>query len=146
MGVEARLVVLLGLVDGFIPSSATFGFKSAFQTQDRQRVRERRALYNVLSRSSGEVILSSFQKCDVETAEKISMEIRRIRVEPGRSTVLSRSTAPEQNALSDWSTAPDQSMTPGQPLVQDRRVALLSVSQFVEEIREALPATGGSIK
>jgi DNA helicase-2/ATP-dependent DNA helicase PcrA len=133
LGVEAKLVVLLGLVDGFIPSSATFGFKSAFQTQDRQRVRERRALYNILSRSSGEVILSSFQKCDVETAERLSMEIRRIRVESGRSTVLGQSTEPSR------------SMAPGQPLAQDRRVALLSVSQFVEEIREALPAADGSI-
>ena len=79
MGLEASLVVFLGLVDGFLPSSSTFGFSASAQAQDRRRKRERHAFYNILSRSQGELILSYFQRSDIETAQRLSMEIRRIR-------------------------------------------------------------------
>jgi len=92
MSLEASLVVFLGMVDGFLPSSSTFGISSAAHTQDRRRARERRAFYNILSRSNNELILSYFQKADLDVAERLSMEISRIRVEKGnRVAILAQS-------------------------------------------------------
>ena len=88
MGLEASLVVFLGTIDGFLPSNAVFGLSSAAKMQERRCIRERHAFYNILSRSNQELIFSFFRRCDVEIAERLSMEIRRIHVEQGRMVAL----------------------------------------------------------
>jgi DNA helicase-2/ATP-dependent DNA helicase PcrA len=108
-GIEAKLVVFAGMVDGFLPSSATFGLLGAPRTQQRQRERERHSLYSILSQSSEQLVFSYFRKCDIDLAESLAMEVRSIRVEHGE------------------------------------RVAMLTVSRFIEDMGEAVPEAVGEL-
>jgi DNA helicase-2/ATP-dependent DNA helicase PcrA len=99
-GLEARLVVITGMVNGFVPTACgpaaeaggeaggKTGGKAGDEAGGHSLQWERRALYDTLSRSSSELVLSCFQKADEQVAERLGMAIRRLRPEPGGRKAL----------------------------------------------------------
>lgn len=83
-GLEARLMIFIGLIDGFLPSRDTFDVSVLYDKQDKIRDNERMLLYAALTKSSDELILSYFQKETLEIAEPLKMEVRRIRADHGK--------------------------------------------------------------
>jgi DNA helicase-2/ATP-dependent DNA helicase PcrA len=88
LGLEAKLVVLAGLVNGFVPTRAYFSTDTAPDARARLLNRERLQLYTALTRSSAELVLSYFQKEKLLQAEPLGMEIGRIRMERGERLAL----------------------------------------------------------
>jgi hypothetical protein len=82
------LVIIVGLVDGFMPSHEIFGLGMPSEKRNRLCDAERLSLYGALTRSSDTLVLSYFQKEDVELAQRLNMEIRRIQVEKGTRVAL----------------------------------------------------------
>jgi DNA helicase-2/ATP-dependent DNA helicase PcrA len=92
LGLEAKLVVLAGLINGFVPTGAYFSTDTTPDAKARLLNRERLQLYTALTRSSAELVLSYFQKENLLQAEPLGMEISRIRMERGeRLAVVSPS-------------------------------------------------------
>jgi DNA helicase-2/ATP-dependent DNA helicase PcrA len=103
---EAKLVIITGMVEGLVPTvssrdidqggvadegaeaSARVSANAQTSANAQKRHRERCALYDTLSRATSELVFSYFQKADVRTAEKLGMEIRRLRPERGGDRAL----------------------------------------------------------
>lgn len=91
-GLEPRVLIVSGLIDGFMPSRDCFDV--AILEEDREKVKgdQRRVFYNAITKTSGSLILSTIQKADLEGAERLKMEVRRVKMEHGeRFAMLSPS-------------------------------------------------------
>ena len=87
-GLEAHLVILAGTIDGFIPSGRAFDTTSVSHKRDAIKEDERILFYSALTKATDELIISYFQKEDLEVAESLKMEVRRVRAEHGRRVAL----------------------------------------------------------
>ena len=92
-GLEFDTIILAGAVDGFYPSTDTFGEKLDEERQNELRNEERRSLYAAITKASRTVVISCFQRDDANTASALGMWVRRIRVIDGkRFAILSPSS------------------------------------------------------
>lgn len=82
-GLEPRLVVLPGLVDGNLPTASAIDPKADPDKAARLLGEQRLLLYNACMTSSEELILSYFQKEELERAAQLKLSISRIRVDHG---------------------------------------------------------------
>ncbi|NTU90135.1 MAG: ATP-dependent helicase, partial [Actinobacteria bacterium] len=87
-GLEARLVIMAGTIDGFIPSRSAFDSSVVAQKREIVKGEERRLFYSALTKAVDELIISYFQKEDLELAESLKMEVRRVRAEHGKRVAL----------------------------------------------------------
>lgn len=96
-GHSPRLLVLCGFIDGFIPCRAYFdGAEMPLDKQERERARLAKLLATMLSKSTDRLVFTYFEKTDLETAERMRIRVRRIRLENGvRTALTSRSVFAE---------------------------------------------------
>lgn len=88
-GHAPRLLVMCGFVDGFIPCRAYFdGAEMPLDKQERERARLAKLLATMLSKAHDRLVCTYFEKTDLETAERMKIRIKRIRLENGQRTVL----------------------------------------------------------
>lgn len=92
-GLSPRLLIYSGFVNGFLPDRDFFD--ATITTLDKQEVihaRNTKALYTCIGKASGDLVFSYFIKTDLESAEKLKLEIERIRLEKGvRMCIISPS-------------------------------------------------------
>lgn len=90
-GLSPRVVILTGVVDGFVPSRACFN-GSCRPEENPTLQEERRAFVQAASKARGTLVISTFQRADRETAQRLGLVERRSRLDRGVSvSVLSRS-------------------------------------------------------
>jgi DNA helicase-2/ATP-dependent DNA helicase PcrA len=82
-GLEAKLVLFVGMINGFSPSGATFDEMVELSKRDKLRREERLQVYNAAAIASESLVFSYFQKEALERAEPLKMEIKRIKAERG---------------------------------------------------------------
>jgi superfamily I DNA/RNA helicase len=91
---EAKLVILVGMVEGLIPAVSSHDSDNSGSASEEAaadawiRRQERCALYDTLSRATSELVFSYFQKADARVAEKLGMIVRRLRPERGGDRAL----------------------------------------------------------
>jgi DNA helicase-2/ATP-dependent DNA helicase PcrA len=82
-GLEAKLVIFVGMINGFTPSGAAFDEMVELVKRERIRREERLQVYNAAAIASESLVFSYFQKEALERAEPLKMEIKRIKAERG---------------------------------------------------------------
>ncbi|MEG0322710.1 MAG: hypothetical protein RR619_01855, partial [Raoultibacter sp.] len=91
-GLEPRVLIISGLIDGFMPSRDCFDVAILEEEREKTKADQRRIFYNAITKTSGSLILSTIQKADLEGAERLKMEVRRVKMEHGeRFAMLSPS-------------------------------------------------------
>ncbi|MDR1421651.1 MAG: AAA family ATPase [Coriobacteriales bacterium] len=91
VGLSVPLVLIVGAVNGFIPSSETI---TTFDDTGSNRAwhSDRCLFYSVLTKAKRELVISYFQKESLGNAEPLGMDIRRIRSENGgRKAIVAQS-------------------------------------------------------
>lgn len=92
-GLNPKIVIMSGLIDGFMPSRNCFDAAILEEERERELDVYRRVFYNALTKPAEKLILSTLQKADLEMAESLKMEVRRVRMIQGkRMAMLSPST------------------------------------------------------
>lgn len=81
-------VVVTGAVDGFCPSTSTFGLELDEERQTVIRAEERRQLYAAMVKASYELVFSCFSQDESNTASALGMWSRRIRMVDGKSMAI----------------------------------------------------------
>ncbi|MBQ6453202.1 MAG: ATP-dependent helicase [Coriobacteriales bacterium] len=87
-GLSAKVVVLIGTINGFVPVRDVFDNEIAYNVQDKIRDETRMVFYSAVSRTCDKLIISYFQKEVIEVAEPLKMHIHRIRAEKGQRMVM----------------------------------------------------------
>lgn len=82
-GCEYDNVFVLGVVDGYMPSRDAFEVVSTDEDRAREMNRDRRSFMSAVSKANGHLVLSYFQKCDLELAERTKIKVVRVRAEGG---------------------------------------------------------------
>jgi DNA helicase-2/ATP-dependent DNA helicase PcrA len=89
---EPRLVVLTGLVNGLVPTDAALDPLCDPDQRKRAYQEQLCLLHTAITRSSDELVLSYFQKEELNSAGKLKLSVSRIRVDHGiRVAVLAPS-------------------------------------------------------
>ncbi len=83
-GSSCKLLIVIGCVDGLIPSHRSFTTRQTPEKLQETLDAERRAFRALVSRTCDGLILSYPCKEDLVTAERLKLEIRRVRAENGR--------------------------------------------------------------
>ncbi|MDR3315884.1 MAG: UvrD-helicase domain-containing protein [Coriobacteriales bacterium] len=87
-GLEAKLVVIVGMVDGLLPTTPLRPGQADSRKAAEQRQRQRRMLYNLMGKASEELVFSFFQKAEPQTAERLGLAVRRLRPSQGGSSAM----------------------------------------------------------
>lgn len=87
-GLTPKVVVVSALIDGFMPSRNSFDV--ALMEEDREKEKNicRRVFYNAITKPSEQLVVSTLQKADLEIAEFMKMEVRRVRMEQGKRLAM----------------------------------------------------------
>jgi superfamily I DNA/RNA helicase len=89
---ESRLVVLTGLINGFVPTDAALDPLGEPEQRKRSYQQQSGLLHTALMRSSDELVLSYFQKEELSNTSTLKLSVNRIRVDHGvRTAVLTPS-------------------------------------------------------
>ena len=88
-GQTPRLLAFCGFMNGFVPCRAYFdGAEMPLDKQEKEYARLVRQLYPALSKAQDTLVCTSFEKTDLETAERLKLKIHRIRMEKGVRVAL----------------------------------------------------------
>ena len=88
-GQTPRLLVFCGFMNGFVPCRAYFdGAEMPLDKQEKEYAHLVRQLYPALSKAQDTLVCTSFEKTDLETAERLKLKIHRIRMEKGVRVAL----------------------------------------------------------
>ena len=83
-GLTPNLLILSGFVNGFVPSRAYFDrAEMPLDKQEQEHKRLVRLLYTSLSKAQRDLVCTYFTKTDLESAEMMKLQIKRIRMEDG---------------------------------------------------------------
>lgn len=83
-GSSCKLLIVVGCVDGLIPSSRCFDTRQTIEKRQKVAEVERGMFRALISRASEELILSYPYKEDLAIAERLKLEVRRVRTENGK--------------------------------------------------------------
>jgi superfamily I DNA/RNA helicase len=87
-GLDARLVVLVSMVDGLLPTTPVRPGQADSSRAAELRQQQRRMLYGLMGKASEELVLSLFQKADPQTAERLGLAVRRLRPSQGGQSAM----------------------------------------------------------
>lgn len=87
-GLNPKIVVMSGSIDGFMPSRNCFDVAILEEERERELTLYRRIFYNAMVKPSERLILSTIQKADLEMAESLKMEVRRVRMVQGKRMAM----------------------------------------------------------
>lgn len=83
-GRNPELLIYTGFVSGFVPERDIFdNTKTTLQKQETLFKENAKLLYASMGKARGKLVVSSFEKTDLESAELLKLKIKRIRVEEG---------------------------------------------------------------
>jgi DNA helicase-2/ATP-dependent DNA helicase PcrA len=89
---EPKLVILTGLINGFMPTDTALDPLSDPEQRKRSYRQQSGLLHTAVMRASDELILSYFQKEELNNAGRLKLSVNRIRVDHGvRTAVLAPS-------------------------------------------------------
>lgn len=83
-GIQAEVVVLFAVVDGFMPNRNAFEVVSTEAERDRVMIRDRKLLHSIAAKAHRRLIISYFSQSDLELAERSKMQVARVRSENGQ--------------------------------------------------------------
>lgn len=96
-GLNPKVIVVSGLIDGFMPSRNCFDVALLEEERNKECAIFRRIYYNALGKCGKHLVLSTIQKASLEMAETMKMEVRRVKMERGeRLAMLSPSVFIEE--------------------------------------------------
>ncbi len=87
-GLEFKSIYALGAIDGFIPGRDAFETVSTDENRSNSLCRWRKLFCDALSKSTDSLLISTFSKADLETAERTKMLVRRVRADGGKRVAL----------------------------------------------------------
>lgn len=91
-GLGPKVLIISGLIDGFMPNRECFDVAILEKDREDSCNKQRRLFYNAITKAQGRTVFSTLQKSDLELAEKLKMEVRRVKMERGeRMAMLSPS-------------------------------------------------------
>lgn len=83
-GINAEVVVMFAVVDGFMPHRDAFEVVSTDANREAIMTRDRKLLHNAACKARKQLVISYFSKADLETAERTKMQVARVRSENGK--------------------------------------------------------------
>ncbi|MDR1013867.1 MAG: UvrD-helicase domain-containing protein [Coriobacteriales bacterium] len=89
-GCEYDNIFALSAVDGLVPRRDAFEVVSTEEERKRVMDADRRAFYNAVSKARERLVLSYFSKAELEVAERMKMQVARVRAEDGRRMAVVR--------------------------------------------------------
>lgn len=88
-GLSPSLLIYSGFVNGFVPPRNYFDLASLpLEKQKKMHVEILQLLAATLGKSQGAAIFTYFIRADLENAERLGLEIERIRIEKGKRTCI----------------------------------------------------------
>lgn len=89
-GQEAKMICVMGAVDGFYPKRDAFEIVSTDEERARILEADRRSFYSAITKATELLVLSYFSKADLELAEKTKMQVVRVKSEHDARVALVR--------------------------------------------------------
>lgn len=89
-GAEYDRILVMGAVDGFVPSRDAFEVISTEEAREEVMNRERRRFANAVSKANEHLVISFFSKADLELAERSKMQVARVKSEDGKRVAVLR--------------------------------------------------------